>query len=214
MEAGRSVAIYSPPALLARIRQTFDADAGDGPTWRSSIGSSRSTCSISTTSAPSSSTDWVLEQLYAIVERRYDDERSIVVTTNLEEPELTEQMGARTVSRLVEMCDGNPLPLFGQDRRVEMAPACGRPPNLHNRALMPGIVIVGAQWGDEGKGKVTDLLAEKADVVVRFQGGNNAGHTIVRDGEEFKLHLIPSGILYAGNDLRDRQRRRDRPERS
>ncbi len=62
---------------------------------------------------------------------------------------------------------------------------------------MPGTVVVGAQWGDEGKGKITDLLAEKADVVARFQGGNNAGHTIVRDGEEFKLHLIPSGILYA-----------------
>src|SRR3954452_4237538 len=63
---------------------------------------------------------------------------------------------------------------------------------------MPGTVIVGTQWGDEGKGKVTDLLAEQADLVVRFQGGNNAGHTIVRDGEEFKFHLIPSGILYPG----------------
>src|SRR5438552_6284994 len=63
---------------------------------------------------------------------------------------------------------------------------------------MPGIVIVGAQWGDEGKGKVTDLLAEQGDAVVRFQGGNNAGHTIVRDGQEWKLHLIPSGILYPG----------------
>ena len=63
---------------------------------------------------------------------------------------------------------------------------------------MPGIVIVGAQWGDEGKGKITDLLAEQVDAVVRFQGGNNAGHTIVRDGEEWKLHLIPSGILYPG----------------
>ncbi|HTZ85070.1 MAG TPA: adenylosuccinate synthase [Solirubrobacteraceae bacterium] len=63
---------------------------------------------------------------------------------------------------------------------------------------MPGIVIVGAQWGDEGKGKITDLLAEQADAVVRFQGGNNAGHTIVREGEEWKLHLIPSGILYPG----------------
>jgi len=61
---------------------------------------------------------------------------------------------------------------------------------------MPGIVIVGAQWGDEGKGKVVDLLAERADAIVRFQGGNNAGHTIVREGEEFKFHLIPSGILY------------------
>ncbi len=63
---------------------------------------------------------------------------------------------------------------------------------------MPGIVIVGAQWGDEGKGKVTDLLAERVDAVVRFQGGNNAGHTIVRGGQEWKLHLIPSGILYPG----------------
>ena len=61
---------------------------------------------------------------------------------------------------------------------------------------MPGIVIAGAQWGDEGKGKVTDLLADKASAIVRFQGGNNAGHTIIRDGEEFKFHLIPSGILY------------------
>ncbi|MEX0993087.1 MAG: adenylosuccinate synthase [Solirubrobacterales bacterium] len=63
---------------------------------------------------------------------------------------------------------------------------------------MSGIVIVGAQWGDEGKGKIVDLLAQRADMVIRFQGGNNAGHTIVRDGEEFKLHLIPSGILYPG----------------
>src|SRR6476659_1893271 len=63
---------------------------------------------------------------------------------------------------------------------------------------MAGIVIVGAQWGDEGKGKVVDLLAEKADMVIRFQGGNNAGHTIVRDGVVWKFHLIPSGILYPG----------------
>jgi adenylosuccinate synthase len=63
---------------------------------------------------------------------------------------------------------------------------------------MAGIVIVGAQWGDEGKGKITDLFAEHADMVIRFQGGNNAGHTIVRDGETFKFHLIPSGILYPG----------------
>jgi adenylosuccinate synthase len=61
---------------------------------------------------------------------------------------------------------------------------------------MPGIVIVGAQWGDEGKGKITDLLAERADAVVRFQGGNNAGHTIVRNGQTWKLHLMPSGILH------------------
>ena len=63
---------------------------------------------------------------------------------------------------------------------------------------MAGTVIVGAQWGDEGKGKVIDLLAEHADLVIRFQGGNNAGHTIVRDGEKWAFHLIPSGILYPG----------------
>jgi len=63
---------------------------------------------------------------------------------------------------------------------------------------MAGIVIVGAQWGDEGKGKITDLIAENADLVIRFQGGNNAGHTILRDGVTWKFHLIPSGILYPG----------------
>lgn len=61
---------------------------------------------------------------------------------------------------------------------------------------MPCKVVVGAQWGDEGKGKITDLLAEKANAVVRYQGGNNAGHTVVVKGETFKLHLIPSGILH------------------
>jgi adenylosuccinate synthase len=61
---------------------------------------------------------------------------------------------------------------------------------------MSAIVIVGAQWGDEGKGKITDYLAKTADVVVRYQGGNNAGHTVVVRDQEYKLHLIPSGILY------------------
>jgi adenylosuccinate synthase len=61
---------------------------------------------------------------------------------------------------------------------------------------MPGIALVGIQWGDEGKGKVTDLLAERTDVVVRYQGGNNAGHTIVVGSERYALHLIPTGILY------------------
>ncbi len=61
---------------------------------------------------------------------------------------------------------------------------------------MPGIVILGSQWGDEGKGKVTDLLADDMDMVVRYQGGNNAGHTIVCGKDVLKLHLVPSGILY------------------
>ncbi len=63
---------------------------------------------------------------------------------------------------------------------------------------MPNIVVVGAQWGDEGKGKVIDLLTEKTDLVVRFQGGNNAGHTVVVGGEPFIMHLVPSGILHTG----------------
>lgn len=61
---------------------------------------------------------------------------------------------------------------------------------------MPNTVVVGTQWGDEGKGKVVDLLTAKADLVVRFQGGNNAGHTLVVEGRQFIFHLIPSGILY------------------
>lgn len=61
---------------------------------------------------------------------------------------------------------------------------------------MSAFTVLGAQWGDEGKGKMTDYLAEEADVVVRFQGGNNAGHTVVVGDKEYKLHLIPSGILY------------------
>jgi adenylosuccinate synthase len=63
---------------------------------------------------------------------------------------------------------------------------------------MPNVVVIGAQWGDEGKGKVVDLLTEHAQVVVRFQGGNNAGHTLVVDGQKTVLHLIPSGILHTG----------------
>lgn len=61
---------------------------------------------------------------------------------------------------------------------------------------MPGIVVVGAQWGDEGKGKVVDVFSSQADVAVRYQGGNNAGHTLVVDGQKTVLHLIPSGILH------------------
>ena len=61
---------------------------------------------------------------------------------------------------------------------------------------MPATVIVGLQWGDEGKGKTTDFLAEQVAMVVRYQGGDNAGHTVVKGDEVFKLHLVPSGVLY------------------
>lgn len=65
-----------------------------------------------------------------------------------------------------------------------------------NGYTMPASIVVGTQWGDEGKGKIIDIIASRADVVVRSQGGNNAGHTVVNDGNTYKLHLIPSGILY------------------
>ncbi|MDQ7992776.1 MAG: adenylosuccinate synthetase, partial [Propionicimonas sp.] len=64
---------------------------------------------------------------------------------------------------------------------------------------MPGIVVVGAQWGDEGKGKATDQLGDRVDYTVRYSGGNNAGHTIVVNGEKYALHLLPSGILNANS---------------
>ena len=60
---------------------------------------------------------------------------------------------------------------------------------------MNSVVVIGTQWGDEGKGKIVDWLSGKADIVVRFQGGNNAGHTIQIDGKTYKLSLLPSGII-------------------
>src|SRR5438445_2282280 len=63
---------------------------------------------------------------------------------------------------------------------------------------MANVVVVGSQWGDEGKGKIVDWLSEQADIVVRFQGGHNAGHTLVVDGTIFRLSLLPSGIIRPG----------------
>ena len=60
---------------------------------------------------------------------------------------------------------------------------------------MSNVAVIGAQWGDEGKGKIVDLLSERADIVVRYQGGHNAGHTLVIDGKEFKLSILPSGTV-------------------
>ncbi|HEX4363172.1 MAG TPA: ATP-binding protein [Solirubrobacteraceae bacterium] len=116
LEAGRSVAIYSLPRLLAEIRTTFDDD-GRGMSYLELL--TRLTAvdllQIDDVGAEKTS-DWVLEQLYAIVNARYEDERSIVVTTNLLTPEeLAQQIHTRTVSRLTEMCDV--LPLFGEDAR-------------------------------------------------------------------------------------------------
>ena len=76
---------------------------------------------------------------------------------------------------------------------------------------MANVVVVGTQWGDEGKGKIVDLLTEHAELVVRYQGGNNAGHTLVVKGQKFIFHLIPSGILHSREKVSDRQRRRGGP---
>src|SRR4029079_13955877 len=64
--------------------------------------------------------------------------------------------------------------------------------------FMANVVVVGSQWGDEGKGKIVDWLSERADIVVRFQGGHNAGHTLVIDGKTYKLSLLPSGVVRPG----------------
>ncbi|HAQ32676.1 MAG TPA: adenylosuccinate synthase, partial [Rhodospirillaceae bacterium] len=63
---------------------------------------------------------------------------------------------------------------------------------------MANVAVVGSQWGDEGKGKIVDWLSQRADVVVRFQGGHNAGHTLVIDGETYALSLLPSGVVRTG----------------
>jgi DNA replication protein DnaC len=119
LEAGRSVAIYSLPRLLARIRRTYDAEAGE-QSYLEFFGrlTSVDLLHIDDLGAEKRS-DWVLEQLYALVDERYESRQSIVVTTNLDQASLEEQIGARTVSRLVEIC-GDPLPLFGDDLRYRI----------------------------------------------------------------------------------------------
>ena len=64
--------------------------------------------------------------------------------------------------------------------------------------MTKSVVVLGTQWGDEGKGKIVDLLSKDVDAVVRFQGGHNAGHTLVIDGETYKLHALPSGVVRGG----------------
>jgi DNA replication protein DnaC len=126
LDARRTAAIYSLPRLLARIRRTFDAEAGEDSyfTFFNRL-VSVDLLHLDDLGAENR-TDWVLEQLYAIIDRRYSDQRSILVTTNLSEPELGQQLGERITSRLVEMC-GDPLELTGADHRVQLSPpALGR----------------------------------------------------------------------------------------
>jgi len=114
IEAGRSVAIYSLPRLLAQIRTTFDDDASNSYVELLDRLTAVDLLQIDDVGAEKTS-PWVLEQLYAIVNARYEDERSIVITTNLERDALADQINERTVSRLEEMCEV--LPLFGTDAR-------------------------------------------------------------------------------------------------
>jgi DNA replication protein DnaC len=115
LEAGRTVAIYSLPKLLARIRQTYDSEPG-GDSYLSFFErlTSVDLLHIDDLGAEKRS-DWVLEQLYSLVNERYEAQRSIVITTNLDHPELEEQIGSRTVSRLSEMCDE--IEVRGKDYR-------------------------------------------------------------------------------------------------
>jgi DNA replication protein DnaC len=113
LEAGRSVAIYSLPRLLNLVREAIGSEEGKLDLL-DRLGTV-DLLHIDDVGAEHTS-EWVLEQLYSIVNTRYEDQRSIVVTTNLQPDALAEQIGARTVSRLIEMC-GDPLPLFGADRR-------------------------------------------------------------------------------------------------
>ncbi|MEJ7784317.1 MAG: ATP-binding protein [Solirubrobacteraceae bacterium] len=116
IEAGRSVAIYSLPRLLAQIRTTFDDDRGNSYDDLLDRLAAVDLLHVDDVGAEKTS-PWVLEQLYAIVNARYENERSIIITTNLERDELAEQINERTVSRLEEMCEV--LPLWGADARQQ-----------------------------------------------------------------------------------------------
>jgi DNA replication protein DnaC len=117
LEAGRSVAIYSLPRLLADLRRTFDDDAPQSYTEMLDRLATVDLLHIDDVGAEQTSS-WVLEQLYALINARYEDERSVIVTTNITElEELGNQVGTRTVSRLQEMCEQ--IPLFGEDARRE-----------------------------------------------------------------------------------------------
>jgi DNA replication protein DnaC len=116
VEAGHTVAIYSLPRLLSRIRRTYDAEAGEQSYLEFFERLTEVDLLHIDDLGAEKRSDWVLEQLYAIVNERYETQRSVVVTTNLAQEALEEQIGPRTVSRLVEIC-GDPLPLFGEDMR-------------------------------------------------------------------------------------------------
>jgi DNA replication protein DnaC len=120
LESGHSVAIYSLPKLLARIRRTYDAEPG-GDSYAAFFERLTAVDLLHVDDfGAEKRSDWVLEQLYSLVNERYEDERSIMLTTNLTVDKLEDQIGGRTVSRLTETCEQ--VPLFGADRRLDKAP--------------------------------------------------------------------------------------------
>lgn len=121
LDSGRSVAIYSLPRLLAEIRTTFDDQSDRSYVDLLDRLGAVDLLHVDDLGAEKTS-EWVLEQLYAIINARYEDGRALVVTTNLDYERLQEQIGPRTVSRLVEIC-GDPLPLHGRDRRLDLRSA-------------------------------------------------------------------------------------------
>lgn len=118
LEAGRSVAIYSLPRLLSELRKTFDESSDT--TYLQLLDSLTMVDLLHIDDVGAERTsEWVLEQLYSIVNARYEEQKSIVITTNLKYDRLAEEIGWRTVSRLIEMCGDMKLPLKGHDRRLE-----------------------------------------------------------------------------------------------
>jgi DNA replication protein DnaC len=121
LASGRTAAIYSLPKLLGRIRSTYDADPGD----ESYADFFERLCEVDMLHledlGTEKRTEWVLEQLYALINERYERQKSVMVTTNFDQTELEEQLGDRIVSRLVEIC-GDPLPLYGTDHRMQFQP--------------------------------------------------------------------------------------------
>ena len=164
LEAGRSVAIYSLPRLLSELRKTFDESSDVSYLQLLDSLTMVDLLHVDDVGAERSN-DWVLEQLYAIVNARYEEQRSVVITTNLEHDELAQQIGQRTVSRLIEMCGDLKLPLHGGDRRLEHdVPA-------HDR--VPGVVsaleaddqgrLLGEEVGDLALALIAPLGADDHD---------------------------------------------------
>ena len=120
LEARRSVAIYSLPKLLSRIRQTYDAEIGEQSYTQFFERLASADLLHLDDLGVEKQTEWVLEQLYALINERYERQRSLIVTSNLEDDELEKQLGTRVVSRLVEIC-GDPVLLFDEDRRMRVS---------------------------------------------------------------------------------------------